>query len=111
MFYIQRNEYGPLKKVLLSKPQHFRIISPINVIQEKNKDEKIDSNKACQEHETFAQALAAQGVEVVFAENHEHYPYQVNTRDLGVTTPKGIVFGRFNTPYRWGGTLFIRNSL
>ena len=101
MFY-QQTEYGILKKVLLCKPEHLQIIQPINVIQEKHAKQKIDTKKACQEHERFVQTLVQEGVEVVFSNNHERFPYQVNTRDLGVTTPKGIIFGRFYSPYRWG---------
>lgn len=110
MLNYQRTEYGRLKKVLLCKPEHFRILSPINVIQEKNFESNIDTEKACKEHEGFIKALEDEGVEVILGKNHERYPYQVNTRDLGVTTPKGIVFGRFNTPYRWGEHRLIEET-
>ncbi|HLR72139.1 MAG TPA: arginine deiminase family protein [Pseudogracilibacillus sp.] len=100
--HYQRTEYGKLKKVLLCKPEHLQILQPINVIQEKHSTKNIDVEKACQEHEQFVEALEKEGVEVILSENHKRFPYQVNTRDLGVTTPKGIVFGRFFSPYRWG---------
>lgn len=102
MYNYQRTEYGKLKKILLCKPEHLQILQPINVIQEKHSQKNIDKTKACEEHEAFVEALENEGVEVILSENHVRYPYQVNTRDLGVTTPKGIVFGRFYNPYRWG---------
>lgn len=102
MHHYQKSEFGKLKKVLLCKPDYLRIVQPINVIQENHLVNNIDTEKACQEHHTFIQALEKEGVEVVLAKNHEQYPYEVNTRDLGVTTPKGIIFGRFYNPYRWG---------
>lgn len=106
----QRTEYGRLKKVLLCKPEHLRILHPINVIQEKHAENNIDAKKACEEHEAFVEALESEGVEVILAKTHERYPYQVNTRDLGVTTPKGIVFGRFYNPYRWGEHRLIEET-
>jgi|SRR5699024_4780556 len=106
----QRTEYGKLKKVLLCKPEHLKISKPINVIQEKHSQNNIDTNKACEEHEEFVKALENEGVEVILSENHERYPYQVNTRDIGVTTPKGVVFGRFFTPYRWGEQRLVEET-
>src|SRR5699024_10756576 len=100
MSHYLQSEYGELKKVLLCKPEHLQIMKPINVIQEKHALNNIDKGIACKEHEEFIEVLQQEGVEVVFAETHERFPYAVNTRDLGVTTPKGIVFGRFFSPYR-----------
>lgn len=106
----QRTEYGTLKKVLLVKPDHLKILKPINVIQEKHSQKNIDTEKACEEHQQFVKALEDEGVEVILGKSHERFPYEVNTRDLGVTTPKGIVFGRFNTPYRWGEHRLIEET-
>src|SRR5699024_4706580 len=75
---------------------------PSNVIQEKHATKNIDSALACKEHDEFIEVLENEGVEVILEDTHERFPYAVNTRDLGVTTPKGIVFGRFTSPYRWG---------
>lgn len=107
--YVQ-SEYGILKKVLLCKPEYLQIMKPINVIQEKHAQKNIDSSLASKEHEEFVEVLEKEGVEVVFADTHERYPYAVNTRDLGVTTPKGIVFGRFYSPYRWGEHRLVEPS-
>lgn len=96
------SEFGNLKKVLLSRPEYLKIMQPINVIQEKHVQKNIDKAVACKEHDEFVNVLRTEGVEVVLADIHEKFPNTVNTRDLGVTTPKGIVFGRFYSPYRWG---------
>src|SRR5690625_3764864 len=108
--HYQRTEYGTLKKVLLCKPEHLKILQPINVIQEKHSATNIDQEKACKEHEEFVQTLERAGVDVILSETHDRFPYQVNTRDLGVTTPKGIVFGRFFSPYRWGEHRLTENT-
>jgi len=97
-----QSEYGVLKKVLLARPEYLQIMKPINVIQEKHAQKNIDSALACKEHDEFIEVLEKEGVEVILEDTHERFPYAVNTRDLGVTTPKGIVFGRFTSPYRWG---------
>lgn len=102
MYTFQRNEYGPLKKVLLCRPEYLNITEAINVIQEKHQELNINIEKAVEEHQSFINALESEGVEVVLSENHYRYPYQVNTRDLGVTSPKGVIFGRFFSPMRWG---------
>lgn len=110
MLHYQRTEYGKLKKVLLCRPNYLKIHTPINVIQEKHSVNNIDTELACKEHDQFINALEEEGVEVVLGHNHERYPYEVNTRDLGVTTPKGIVFGRFYSPFRWGEHRLIEQT-
>lgn len=110
MLHYQRTEYGKLKKVLLCRPNYLKIHTPINVIQEKHSVNNIDTELACKEHDQFINALKEEGVEVVLGHNHERYPYEVNTRDLGVTTPKGIVFGRFYSPFRWGEHRLIEQT-
>lgn len=110
MLNYQRNEYGKLKKVLLCQPDYLKILQPINVIQEKHSVNNIDTELACKEHQQFIKALEDEGVEVILGKNHERYPYEVNTRDLGVTTPKGIVFGRFFSPLRWGEHRLIEQT-
>ncbi|MFD2133840.1 dimethylarginine dimethylaminohydrolase family protein [Pseudogracilibacillus auburnensis] len=110
MLHYQRTEYGKLKKVLLCRPNYLKIHTPINVIQEKHSVNNIDTELACKEHDQFINALEEEGVEVVLGHNHERYPYEVNTRDLGVTTPKGIIFGRFYSPFRWGEHRLIEQT-
>ena len=98
------SEYGKLKKVLLCKPEYLSISTPINVIAEKcsKRGDKVDIDRACKEHDEFVEAFKSYGVEVLLAKTHPRYPYEVNTRDLGVATTKGIIFGRYLKPMHWG---------
>ncbi len=96
------NEYGELKKVLVCEPDYLNIDEPINVVAEKYQQEGIDLQRAKRQHRGFVEALQGEGVEVILSETHDRYTYQVNTRDLGVTTSKGIIFGRFLLPKHWG---------
>lgn len=95
-------EYGVLKRVLLCSPEFLNISNPINVIAEKYHKENIDIEKVCIEHNEFVEVLRSYNVEVLFSKTHQRFPYEVNTRDLGVTTKRGVLFGRFFSPYRWG---------
>ncbi len=98
------SEYGKLEKVLLCRPEYLSINNPINVIAEKHSKggKDVDRERACKEHDEFVEAFRSYDVEVLMAETHPRYPYEVNTRDLGVTTPKGIIFGRYLKPVHWG---------
>ncbi|MFC0524603.1 dimethylarginine dimethylaminohydrolase family protein [Pontibacillus salicampi] len=100
--YHVASEYGVLKKVLLARPEYLDVSNPINVIAEKHSKHTLNVEQACKEHALFVEALEEHDVEVYLAETHPRFPYEVNTRDLGVSTEKGIVFGRFQNPYRWG---------
>jgi len=100
--YIAQNEYGTLHKVLLCPPKHLNIDEPINVVAEKYQQGGIDLERAANQHAVYVETLRQQGVEVILAETDSHYKYQLNTRDLGATTPKGIIFGRFLLSNRWG---------
>lgn len=95
-------EFGQLKKVLVCQPEYLNLETPINVIAQKHHKHFLDVERACKEHEEFVAAFRSHGAEVLLAETHPRFPYEVNTRDLGVTTKKGIVFGRFYSPMRWG---------
>ena len=64
--------------------------------------DRVDIDRACKEHDEFVEASKSCGVEVLLAKTHPRYPYEVNTRDLGVTTTKGIIFGRYLKPMHWG---------
>ncbi|MGI6484808.1 MAG: dimethylarginine dimethylaminohydrolase family protein [Tepidanaerobacteraceae bacterium] len=98
------SEYGRLKRVLLCRPEYLTIGTPINVIAKKNidKGKDVTIEAACKEHDEFVEAFKLHGVEVMLSKTHKRYPYEVNTRDLGVTTPKGIIFGRYLEPLHWG---------
>jgi len=98
------SEYGKLKKVLLCRPEYLTISTIINAIQEKHikNGNNIDTKRACEEHDEFLEVFKSYGVEVLLAETHPRCPYAIHTRDLGVTTTKGIIFGRYVEPIRWG---------
>ena len=98
------SEYGKLKKVLLCRPEYLSISTPINKIAEKyNKDrDNVNIEKACKQHDEFVEVFKSYGVEVLLSKTNIRYPYEVNTRDLGVTTTKGIIFGRYLCPMHWG---------
>jgi N-dimethylarginine dimethylaminohydrolase len=97
-------EYGKLKKVLLSTPEYLTIQDPLNVISEDhlNRNNDVNIEKACKEHEDFISVFKSYDVEVVLGKTNPHCVYTLNTRDLGVTTKKGIIFGRYVKPARWG---------
>ena len=107
------SEYGKLKKVLLCRPEYLSIKNPLNVIAKAHSQggADIDIQKACREHDEFAAAFSSYGTEVLLAETNPRCPYGINTRDLGVTTEKGIIFGRFLKPMRWGEERLAENTL
>jgi N-dimethylarginine dimethylaminohydrolase len=98
-----RNEYGRLRSVLLCKPEYFAL-QPINVIAESFIQQAAlpDREAALREHEGFARALMDEGAELVWVEPHPELPYQVFTRDIGVTTPHGVLLGAFRERIRQG---------
>ena len=101
--YTVENEYGTLKKVLLCAPDNLSIDEPINVVAEKyHREGGVDVERAKRQHQVFVQTLRQEGIQVILAETDRRSNYQLNTRDLGVATRKGIVFGRFLLPKRWG---------
>ncbi len=97
-------EYGKLKKVLLSVPEYLTIQDPLNVISEDhlNRNNDVNIERACKEHKEFIDIFKSYGVEVIFGETNPRCVYTLNTRDLGITTKKGIIFGRYVKPARWG---------
>ena len=98
-----RNEYGKLHSILLCKPEHF-VLQPINVIAEEfiRQGALPRREKLLGEHQEFAQAFVDAGVEVLWAEPDPHMPFQVFTRDIGVTTPFGVLLGTFREAVRQG---------
>lgn len=107
------NEYGKLRRVLLHSPKHLTIQKPINVIAEKNiKTRDIDTDVACKEfYEEFVGAFKSYGVEVIEVGPHPELIFAVNTRDIGTTTPKGILLGRFTKFPRWNEHRFTEDAL
>ncbi len=98
-----RNEYGKLRSVLLCRPEFFEL-QPINEIAKEHlrKGERPDKKRVLEEHAEFVKAIEEQGVSVVWVEPAKEFPYQVFTRDIGVTTPEGVLLGSFRYPVRRG---------
>jgi len=97
------DEYTQLRTVLLCQPDHFRL-QPINEIAKGFIRQGVcpDPARVQREHREFAAALEASGVEILWVESRPTMPYQVFTRDIGVTTPQGVLLGRFFEPIRRG---------
>jgi len=105
------NEYGKLKKILLSRPKYLNVKKPINVIAEKNKKKGLNSDKVLKEFDIFVEAFKSYGVEVLMGQNHPHLVNSLCTRDLGVCSKKGIIFGRYVKTLRWSEHRLVENVL
>lgn len=98
------DEYGKLQKVMVSSPKYLSIDEPLNVITESHllRGNKLDKMRACKEHDEFCSAFRSSNVTVLLGETNSHCVYSMNPRDLGVTTPKGVILGRYLREARWG---------
>jgi N-dimethylarginine dimethylaminohydrolase len=106
------SEYGRLRRVLLCKPDYFKW-QPINetarrVIRE-GQSFRIEDVK--RQHQELCDAFKSVGVEMLHVEPIKGLPYQVYTRDSGVTTKKGALLGRFREPVRQGEESAIEKLL
>ena len=97
------NQYGKLRSVLLCRPVRFSL-KPINVIAERFIREKAlpDQERVLKEHEEFSEAFKDAGVSIVWVDPDPAFPFQVFTRDIGVTTKEGIILGSFREKIRQG---------
>jgi N-dimethylarginine dimethylaminohydrolase len=95
--------YGRLRSVLLCKPTYYEFM-PVNETAKSHleKGEKLDRERAILEHQNLAEAIQSAGAEIVWVEPHKEMPYQVFTRDLGVTTARGALLGPFTFAMRRG---------
>ena len=99
------NEYGKLRKVLLCKPDYYEW-QPINETAKAaiSSGRTFTIEDTQKQHQEFSDAFRSAGVEVLYVEPREGLPYQQYTRDLGKSTAKGILIGRFRQPVRHGET-------
>ncbi len=98
-----KNEYGKIKKMLICPPENLCIDEPINVIAARhNQSGEVNIERAKEEHEEFSFCLRENGIQVIKPKTYKRFSYQINVRDLGVTTAKGIILGRLLKPERWG---------
>jgi N-dimethylarginine dimethylaminohydrolase len=95
--------YGKLRSVLLCKPTYYEFM-PVNETAKSHleRGEKLDRERAFREHQYLADAILGTGAEIVWVEPRKEMPYQVFTRDLGITTAVGALLGPFTFPIRHG---------
>ncbi len=105
------NEYGKLKKVLLSRPEYLNVKKPINVIAKKHQKTGLNSEKVLKEFDVFVEAFKSYGVQVLMGQTHPHLVNSLCTRDLGVCSKKGIIFGRYVKTLRWGEHRLVEKVL
>ncbi|WP_249872699.1 dimethylarginine dimethylaminohydrolase family protein [Oceanobacillus saliphilus] len=131
-----RNEYDPLKQVIVVPPNHMKIKEVINVTQRHYLNENINIEKAMEQHRNFIHTLQSQGAHVIALEAKKQLNEQVFTRDIGFTignrffvssmkkdirkheesvlidwlTQNNIPYYRFDTPSIEGGDVLVDNS-
>lgn len=106
----QRNEYSPLKTVLLHRPGK-ELESDQNPNHLQMLD-KVDPAQARQQHDTMAEAYRAAGVEVIYLEpDRRPPPNQMFVADLIFMTPEGAVVGRPASQMRAGEERWLARRL
>lgn len=99
------SEYGKLRKVLLCRPDYFKLV-PTNDINKRAlaSGRKFTMEDVEKQHEELCDAFSSAGVEILFVGPRKDLPYQIHTRDLGTMTSKGVLLGRFRLPIRQSET-------
>ncbi|MFC7062266.1 dimethylarginine dimethylaminohydrolase family protein [Halobacillus seohaensis] len=87
-----RTEYDTLTNVLVSKPEHMKIIEVINETQKHYSKDNIDIERAMEQHKQFTSILRDHHVEVEYLPTEEELNEQVFTRDIA---------------FRIGDTMFV----
>jgi N-dimethylarginine dimethylaminohydrolase len=106
-----RNEYDPLKRVILCQPQYMTIREVINETQREFKDEGIHIKRALEQHREFVRTLETNGIEVVLLPYHKKFPEQVFTRDIGFTLGQTIFVAKMAHDVRIGEEDVLRQWL
>jgi N-dimethylarginine dimethylaminohydrolase len=98
------DEYAELRTVAVCRPAFFELRDPINVIQagQVERGVSISRELAAAQHADLVRALRAAGADVVTIEPDARFPYQLNARDAGLGTRRGLLLGRFRLPIRRG---------
>jgi len=98
------NEYGKLRRAVVCEPVYLNIKEAINVIEAKflRFGKPVIVEEAVKQHRNFVRVLRSEGVEVISIPPDEHLPEQVYVEDIGVSTEKGVILGRFSSPVRKG---------
>ena len=97
------SETGPLKEVLLCRPDHYHWI-PTNAVAEHTLAAGVafDAEKARAQYGQLEAALAEAGVVRHYLPPEPHLPYQVYTRDSSQITPWGPIVTALEKPQRRG---------
>lgn len=104
------NEWTPLRKVLLHRPG-------VELIAEADPDRtqqlnKLDLNRAQQQHDDLAQAFRQAGVDVLYVEPEDTPPPNLMfVADLLFMTPEGAIVGRPASTVRAGEERYIAHRL
>ncbi len=98
------NEYGKLKKAVVCEPVYLNIKEAINVIEANflRLGKPVIVEEAIRQHRNFVRVLRSEGVNVVSIPPDELLPEQVYVEDIGISTEKGVILGRFSPPVRKG---------
>ncbi|AKG05463.1 hypothetical protein AAV35_012245 [Salimicrobium jeotgali] len=96
------NEYGSLKKVIVTPPDYMKITEPINETQKHYKNSNINRERAAGEHAGFLDILRKNGVEVLELPAFPDLPEQVFTRDVAFAVGERLVLASMEEPVRQG---------
>ena len=98
------NEYGKLRKAVVCEPVYLKIEEAINVIEAKflRLGKPVIVEEAVRQHRNFVRVLRSEGVKVISIPPDERLPEQVYVEDIGVSTERGVILGRFSPPVRKG---------
>ncbi|MCC6177931.1 MAG: hypothetical protein IT305_21740 [Chloroflexi bacterium] len=95
------SEYDRLRTVVMATPRHFRVVDPINSIQERYfASAPPPLSTLVAEQQAFVGLLEGAGVDVRWAPERAECPFQVNTRDVGVVVGGRYVQGRMRRDIR-----------
>ena len=99
MEYGADNCFKQLRSVLLCKPDNYNIGKPLNMWQERYKG-KVDFDLARRQYEIMVEELNGAGVKCNFLAPIDGAIEQKDTRDLGLISSRGAIFGSFKRKIR-----------
>ncbi|KEO83522.1 hypothetical protein EL26_09990 [Tumebacillus flagellatus] len=86
-----RNEYAPLRSVLMCTPTYMQIEEVINEIQKHYVEVNIDIDRSVSQFNTVVEFLTQRGIRVELIPEDPLLPEQVFTRDIGVVIDNQLV--------------------
>jgi N-dimethylarginine dimethylaminohydrolase len=98
-----KDEFGPLRDVLLAKPTHFTWLPTSSISKDSlRRGLKFDHDRALKQHREMVQAYEDAGVRCHFLEADPNLPYQVFARDSSFMTSYGAVVTQMAQWWRRG---------